>query len=94
MSSRIGKNADFNLAEEIKNAPKVIPLAMIINIFGFFILGYSMIILTLFCTSMDEIFGLGAEFTFPIIPIFIKVTNSVHATVALVSQYFCQPYSS
>ncbi|KAF2266927.1 amino acid transporter-like protein [Lojkania enalia] len=80
-----GSDAGSHIAEEIKNAPKVIPLAMIINIVGFFLLGYSMIILTLFSTSIEEVFNLGAEFSFPIIPIFIKVTNSLPATVALIS---------
>ena len=58
---------------------------MIINIVGFFIFGYSTAILILFCTSIDEVFELGASFSFPIIPIFIKVTNSLPATAALIS---------
>ncbi|KAF2182074.1 hypothetical protein K469DRAFT_740567 [Zopfia rhizophila CBS 207.26] len=78
-----GSDAGSHIAEEIKNAPKVIPFAMIINIFSFFILGYSMIILVLFCTSTDEV--LTSTFSFPILPIFVNVTHSLLATAALIS---------
>ncbi|KAF2245447.1 amino acid transporter [Trematosphaeria pertusa] len=70
-------------AEEIENATRVIPRAMIITVVLYFVMGYGIIIMVVFCMSVEEV--LTSAYTFPVITVFGQVTKSQNGTVFLTS---------
>ncbi|KAF2842005.1 hypothetical protein M501DRAFT_998239 [Patellaria atrata CBS 101060] len=78
-----GIDAAAHIAEEIENATRVIPKAMIASIVLYFLMGYTVCILVVFCSRVEDV--LTDSFSFPIITIFGNITDSKSGTSALVS---------
>ncbi|KAH4006794.1 hypothetical protein HBH98_157480 [Parastagonospora nodorum] len=78
-----GFDAGVHLAEEVKNASRVVPKATIISVGLYFVMGYSMAIMILYCFSLEEV--LTSTYSIPVIGIFRTVTQSSGGTAALTS---------
>jgi choline transport protein len=78
----LGYDAACHLAEELPNATRNVPLAMIWGVAVNGILGFGYCILLLFCTSpLDAL--LGTNTGFPFIQIFLDVTGSPAGTIVM-----------
>ncbi|KAH3953925.1 hypothetical protein HBH53_031730 [Parastagonospora nodorum] len=78
-----GFDAGVHLAEEVKDASRVVPKATIISVGLYFVMGYSMAIMILYCFSLEEV--LTSTYSIPVIGIFRTVTQSSGGTAALTS---------
>ncbi|KAH3937534.1 hypothetical protein HBH44_019790 [Parastagonospora nodorum] len=63
-----GFDAGVHLAEEVKDASRVVPKATIISVGLYFVMGYSMAIMILYCFSLEEV--LTSTYSIPVIGIF------------------------
>lgn len=72
------------MAEEVANASRAIPRAIMLSIVINGTLGFGMLIAVLFCMGDLEV-ALNSNTGYPYIEIFYQATNSVPGTLAMVS---------
>jgi choline transport protein len=70
-------------AEEVENASRVIPKAVIGTACIFFAVGYSIMILSYFCFPAEAV--LTSAYAFPVIDMFLSITQSKSGTATLVA---------
>jgi choline transport protein len=66
----------------VKSASRVVPKATIISVVLYFVMGYSMAILILYCMTLEEV--LTSTYSLPVIGVFQNATQSNGGTAALV----------
>lgn len=71
------------MAEEVANAAKVIPRALILSVGINGCLGFGILIAMMFCTGPDLGGKLGAITGYPYMGIFLEATNSVSGSLAM-----------
>ncbi|KAJ5366633.1 amino acid transporter [Penicillium brevicompactum] len=79
-----GGDAAVHMAEEVANASRAIPRAIMLSIVINGTLGFGMLIAVLFCMGDLEV-ALNSNTGYPYIEIFYQATNSVPGTLAMVS---------
>jgi amino acid transporter len=71
------------MAEEVANASKVIPQALMLSVAINGCLGFGILIAMMFCTSPDLGGTLGEITGYPFMGIFLEATNSVSGSLAM-----------
>lgn len=71
------------MAEEVANAAKVIPQALMLSVVINGCLGFGILIATMFCTGADLGGKVGEITGYPFMGIFLEATNSVSGSQAM-----------
>ncbi|KIN06808.1 hypothetical protein OIDMADRAFT_107624 [Oidiodendron maius Zn] len=78
-----GADAAVHMAEEVMNASKVIPQALMLSVAINGCLGFGILIAMMFCTGPDLGGTLGEITGYPFMGIFLEATNSVSGSLAM-----------